>query len=200
MVKFMDNSKIFKITVLTDLNHFYNTINIMKSLLPINNVFINYIYSLSELDDEIKKNESNIIIINKASYDYDDIKYLTSFDYLNSFGIVMIDSYNKFEDLFLNYDKGFITVRRTLSINKFLEILKISILDYHKKEITKDIIKYRIIENAKSFLILYENMFEEDSHKYIEKMAMNNRTTASLEASHLISKYLKEKEDIIYEY
>ena len=85
-------------------------------------------------------------------------------------------------------------------MNKFLEILKISILDYHKKEITKDIIKYRIIENAKSFLILYENMFEEDSHKYIEKMAMNNRTTASLVALHLISKYLKEKEDIIYEY
>ena len=53
---------------------------------------------------------------------------------------------------------------------------------------------------AKSFLAIYENMFEEDSHKFLEKEAMNNRTTLYDESLNVVTKYLFLKEDIVYEY
>ena len=52
---------------------------------------------------------------------------------------------------------------------------------------------------AKTFLITYENMFEDESHKYIEKCAMDERISTYEKSLSIVSKYLYEKEDIKYE-
>ena len=190
-----------KITVLSDYNNFKNNMYSVFSLLPIKGSIVSNIESVFELNKILEEEKTDLIILNKSIYTQEEIMYLIEQNFKNVSVIVIIDSYFKYKSLFMNFDKGLITIRRPLSINKFLEVLKISLFaTYKKKKIKKDFIKIRTMEMAKVFLAMYENMFEEDSHKYLEKTAMNNRTTLYDESLKIVIKYLFEREDIVYEY
>ena len=190
-----------KITVLSDYNNFKNNMYSVFSLLPIKGSIVSNIESVFELNKILEEEKTDLIILNKSIYTQEEVMYLIQQNFKNVSVIVIIDSYFKYKSLFMNFDKGLITIRRPLSINKFLEVLKISLFaTYKKKKIKKDFIKIRTMEMAKVFLAMYENMFEEDSHKYLEKTAMNNRTTVYDESLKIVIKYLFEREDIVYEY
>ena len=190
-----------KITVLSDYNNFKNNIYSVFSLLPIKGSIVSNIESVFELNKILEEEKTDLIILNKSIYTQEEVMYLIEQNFKNVSVIVIIDSYFKYKSLFMNFDKGLITIRRPLSINKFLEVLKISLFATNKKKkIKKDFIKIRTMEMAKVFLAMYENMFEEDSHKYLEKTAMNNRTTLYDESLKIVIKYLFEREDIVYEY
>ena len=190
----------FKIAILSDYNNFKNNIYSLIPLLPIKGVVFKFYDSVNETKSLVESGDIDIVILNKSSYTINEMNYLLNIDYKYISGIYIIDSYFKYEQFFENHSKGFITVRRPLSINKFLEVLKISIYGVlKKKKSKKDIDLIRTLEMAKSFLIMYENMFEDESHKYLEKLAMDNRTTIYKEANLIISKYLLEKENINYE-
>ena len=196
----MNTDNRFKIAIISDYNNFNNSIYSLIPLLPIKGVAFKFYDSVSDVCSLASNNDIDIIIFNKSSYTTSEMNCLLSIDYKFISGIYIIDSYFKYEPFFENYSKGFITIRRPLSINKFLEILKISIFGIlKKKKSKKDIKLIRTIEMAKSLLIMYENLFEDESHKYLEKLAMDNRTTIYHEANNIISKYLLEKENIIYE-
>lgn len=190
-----------KITVLSDYNNFKNNMYSVFSLLPIKGSIVSNIESVFELNKILEEEKTDLIILNKSIYTQEEIMYLIEQNFKNVSVIVIIESYFKYKSLFMNFDKGLITIRRPLSINKFLEVLKISLFATNKKKkIKKDFIKIRTMEMAKVFLAMYENMFEEDSHKYLEKTAMNNRTTLYDESLKIVIKYLFEREDIVYEY
>ena len=190
-----------KITVLSDYNNFKNNMYSVFSLLPIKGSIVSNIESVFELNKILEEEKTDLIILNKSIYTQEEVMYLIEQNFKNVSVIVIIDSYFKYKSLFMNFDKGLITIRRPLSINKFLEVLKISLFaSYKKKKVKKDFIKIRTTEMAKVFLAMYENMFEEDSHKYLEKTAMNNRTTLYDESLKIVIKYLFEREDIVYEY
>lgn len=190
-----------KITVISDYNNFKNNMYSVCSLLPIKGSIVSNIESVFELNKILEEEKTDLIILNKSIYTQEEVMYLIEQNFKNVSVIVIIDSYFKYKSLFMNFDKGLITIRRPLSINKFLEVLKISLFaTYKKKKIKKDYIKIRTMEMAKVFLAMYENMFEEDSHKYLEKTAMNNRTTLYDESLKIVIKYLFEREDIVYEY
>jgi len=190
-----------KITVLSDYNNFKNNMYSVFSLLPIKGSIVSNIESVFELNKILEEEKTDLIILNKSIYTQEEVMYLIEQNFKNVSVIVIIDSYFKYKSLFMNFDKGLITIRRPLSINKFLEVLKISLFATNKKKkIKKDFIKIRTMEMAKVFLAMYENMFEEDSHKYLEKTAMNNRTTLYDESLKIVIKYLFEREDIVYEY
>ena len=190
-----------KITVLSDYNNFKNNMYSVFSLLPIKGSIVSNIESVFELNKILEEEKTDLIILNKSIYTQEEVMYLIEQNFKNVSVIVIIDSYFKYKSLFMNFDKGLITIRRPLSINKFLEVLKISLFATNKKKkIKKDFIKIRTMEMAKVFLAMYENMFEEDSHKYLEKTAMNNRTTVYDESLKIVIKYLFEREDIVYEY
>lgn len=191
------NEEMFRITVLSDYNHFKNNMYSVFSLLPIKR------FAITNISDiyEIKQNEANLIILNKSFYSNEEIEFLFSIDFKEVSVIVIIDSYFKYKSLFLNFEKGIITIRRPISINNFLEILKNSIYAYKKKKkAINDIKKIRTLEMAKVYLMIYENYFEEEAHKYIENNSMNKRTTLYDESLSIITKYLLLKEDINYEY
>ena len=190
-----------KITVLSDYNNFKNNMYSVFSLLPIKGSIVSNIESVFELNKILEEEKTDLIILNKSIYTQEEVMYLIQQNFKNVSVIVIIDSYFKYKSLFMNFDKGLITIRRPLSINKFLEVLKISLFATNKKKkIKKDFVKIRTMEMAKVFLAMYENMFEEDSHKYLEKTAMNNRTTLYDESLKIVIKYLFEREDIVYEY
>ncbi len=190
----------FNIIVLSDFNNFKNNMYSIFSLLPIKGVLVSNIESIYELDSILNEKKTDLIILNKASYTKDELEYLFNLDVKRISVIVIIDSYFKYKPLFMNFDKGIITIRRPLSINKFLEVLKIALFGNIKKKANNDLKSIRTIEMAKAFLVTYENMFEEDAHKYLESTAMNNRTTLYDEALKIVIKELLEREDIDYEY
>ena len=197
----MNNSFKLKITVLSDYSSFKNNIYSIFSLLPVGGVLATNINSIYEIGNLVSEKKTDLIILNKASYSDEEIIYLLNLDFKHISCIALIDSYFKYDVLFNNFDKGFITIRRPISINKLLEVLKIVLFANIKKQKSVDDIKsIRTIEMAKLFLVVYENMYEEESHKYIGSNAMNNRTTIYEESLKIIKKYLLEKEAIIYEY
>lgn len=197
----MQNKPKFNISILTDYSNFENNLYQILPLLPISNVGLKIFKSIYDVEDIINENKANVIVINKASYTNEEVLYLSNIDYKDISEIIMIDSYYKHETLFLNYDKGFTVVRRPLSINKFLEILKNSIHgSIKKKKNGNNINKIKAIEMAKALLIEYENMFEEDAHKYLEKISMDSGKTLYDESLSIITKYLYEKENIKYEH
>ena len=169
-------------------------------MLPIKGVLVSNIESIYELDSILNEKKTDLIILNKASYTQDELGYLLNLDVKRISVIVIIDSYFKYKPLFMNFDKGIITIRRPLSNNKFLEVLKIALFGNIKKKANNDLKSIRTIEMAKAFLVTYENMFEEDAHKYLESTAMNNRTTLYDEALKIVIKELLERENIDYEY
>jgi response regulator NasT len=197
----MQYNEKLKITVISDYNNFKNNMYSVFSLLPIKGSIVSNIESVFDIKNILEDEKTDLIILNKSIYTQEEVMYLIEQDFKNISVVVLIDSYFKYKSLFMNFDKGLITIRRPLSINKFLEILKIALFAINKKKkIKRDFIKIRTLEMAKSFLAIYENMFEEDSHKFLEKEAMNNRTTLYDESLNVVTKYLFLKEDIVYEY
>ena len=188
------------ITILSDLNNFKKNIYSIISLLPLKGVLSSTIDSIYEIGTCVAEKRTNVIIINKAVYTKEEIDYLLALEYKDISIVMIIDSYFKYEPFYLNFDKGFITIRRPISINKFLEVLKIALYGSIKKKKTLDYEKIRALEFAKTILVVYEKMFEEEAHKYVEMMAMNQRVSLYDACIDLIVKYLLEKENIAYEH
>ena len=195
----MNNSTKNTISVLSDYSLFDNTLYKIISVIPISNVCYKFFNSVFDIERIIKEEKPSLIILNKVNYTPEEINYLINNDYKNISLIIMIDSYFKYDLFYENFIKGIITVRRPLSINKLLEIVKSSLFSFKKKNKIEDYIKLRTIEMAKTFLITYENMFEDETHKFMEHDAMEKRKNMYDIASNIVIKYLKEKEDINYE-
>ena len=195
----MNNSAKNTISVLSDYSLFDNTLYKIIPVIPISNVCYKFFNSVFDIERIIKEEKPSLIILNKVNYTPEEINYLINNDYKNISLIIMIDSYFKYDLFYVNFIKGIITVRRPLSINKLLEIVKSSLFSFKKKNKIEDYIKFRTIEMAKTFLITYENMFEDETHKSMEKDAMEKRKNMYDIASNIVIKYLKEKEDINYE-
>ena len=195
----MNNSAKNTRSVLSDYSLFDNTLYKIIPVIPISNVCYKFFNSVFDIERIIKEEKPSLIILNKVNYTPEEINYLINNDYKNISLIIMIDSYFKYDLFYVNFIKGIITVRRPLSINKLLEIVKSSLFSFKKKNKIEDYIKLRTIEMAKTFLITYENMFEDETHKSMEKDAMEKRKNMYDIASNIVIKYLKEKEDINYE-
>lgn len=196
----MNNLTKYRISVLSDYSDFESNLYKIIPVLPVSGVGFRFFNSVYEIEELIKNDKPNLIILNKVRYVPEEINYLINIDYKNISILVMIDSYFKYDLFYKNYDKGLITIRRPISINKFLEVLKSSLFSTLKKnKSSKDYLNYRAIEMAKTFLITYENMFEDESHKYLEKCAMDERISTYEKSLSIVSKYLYEKEDIKYE-
>ena len=195
----MNNLTKNTISVLSDYSLFDNTLYKIIPVIPISNVCYKFFNSVFDIERIIKEEKPSLIILNKVNYTPEEINYLINNDYKNISLIIMIDSYFKYDLFYENFIKGIITVRRPLSINKLLEIVKSSLFSFKKKNKIEDYIKLRTIEMAKTFLITYENMFEDETHKSMEHDAMEKRKNMYDIASNIVIKYLKEKEDINYE-
>jgi len=195
----MNNLTKNTISVLSDYSLFDNTLYKIIPVIPISNVCYKFFNSVFDIERIIKEEKPSLIILNKVNYTPEEINYLINNDYKNISLIIMIDSYFKYDLFYENFIKGIITVRRPLSINKLLEIVKSSLFSFKKKNKIEDYIKLRTIEMAKTFLITYENMFEDETHKFMEHDAMEKRKNMYDIASNIVIKYLKEKEDINYE-
>lgn len=197
----MKNITKLNIKISSDFNNFKKNINQIFSLLPYDNVNYELFDSIYDVEKIIDDGKTNLIILNKSAYVEDEIKYLINLDYKNIGIIIIIDSYFKYELFFKNINKGIITVRRPLSINKFIEVIKalsLSNLKMNEKN-AEAVQEYRLLDAAKMFLIIYKKLTEDEAHKYVERYAMKLRINIYNASKNLVSYYLREMENLKYE-
>ncbi len=92
---------------------------------------------------------------------------------------------------------GVITVSKPISKQMFWTALKLAKvtqrrIDMAREEnskLQKKLESIKVVSHAKLLLISYENMSEEEAHKYIEHYAMDNRMTRLEVAREIIDKY-----------
>ena len=124
----------------------------------------------------IKSNNFDLIIINAPLKD-DYGENLTKFISKNTNGIyVMEKPINKF--LFMKIINAYIIHRRRYNF-----ILK------ENEKLKKTISDIKLIDRAKITLVEYLNMSEDESHKYIEKQAMDLRITKVEVAKNILKIY-----------
>lgn len=188
------------IIVLSDFENFKLNIRKIFSPLELDSIHYSFIDSIYSIKEAIENKKGDLVVINKASYTQDEVDYLLSINSPIEF-IVIIDAYFKYDILFKKFEQGIITLRRPVTVNKFIEVSKVCLLsiDKRKKHADENELETRIIDFAKVLLIIYEKHTEDEAHKYIEKYAMELRIQIIKAAKNLISYYMKEMENIKYE-
>ncbi len=109
--------------------------------------------------------------------------------------VVKSEYYDEVSDAVEDY--GVITIAKPINRNLFWSTLKLakasqSKLKSMQAENTKLIQKIediRIVDRAKCILISYLNMSESEAHKYIERQAMDTRTTKRVIAEGILKTY-----------
>lgn len=198
---FVKYSKINNITIVSDFENFRQNINRIFSPLSLEYMNFNNCSSIESAINNIDKLNTDLIIINKAGYKEDELDLLTSYKG-NVEILVIIDSYFKYDKLFKKFNEGIMTVRRPLTLNKFVEIIKVLLIsiEKRKKSASERATDYKIIDYAKMLLIIKNKISEDDAHKYLEKHSMELRITLSKASTNIILDYLYEMENIKYEY
>ena len=187
------------IAVLSDFLNFNNNIDKIFSTLKVKIVCYTFVDKLDQIKNIIDSNKYDLLIINKSSYSVEEIEILSKYDYGLLGVIVVVDAYFKYDLLFKNVINGIITVRRPVTVNKFIEIVKVTLLSQKKKD-KYSINEIRIIDFAKVLLIIYKKISEDDAHKYLERYSMELRINLYKASLNIIQYYLKEMENIKYEY
>ena len=109
--------------------------------------------------------------------------------------IVNMDIYDEVSDKVEEY--GIITIGKPMNKNIFWSALKLANATYNKisklkrenSKLLQKIEDIRMIDRAKFILIQYLNMTESEAHRYIEKQAMDMRTTKRIIAEGILRTY-----------
>lgn len=185
----MDLNKIIKILILSDFNNFNSYINQIFSLLPYK-VQYEFINNIKDIDN---KKDIDFVVTNKIQYDFDEVNYICK--KINEIPILTIVDQNYISDeLSKNIKNGLIMIRRPLSVNELIELLKVLLLSSIKKQnnlLNKE--EYKLIDTAKAYLIISKKMSEDEAHKYLERYAMSVRINLFKAASIIVSSYLLER-------
>lgn len=94
-------------------------------------------------------------------------------------------------------DYGVITIAKPINRSIFWTTLKYVTAVYNKfnrieqenRKLKQKIEDIKLVDKAKCILIEFEKLSEEDAHKFIEKQAMDSRSTRREVAKTIISKY-----------
>lgn len=185
----MDLNKIIKISILSDFDFFKSNLEQIFSLLPYK---IQYKY-INTINDIEKENDIDFIVTNKSNYDLDEIDYICN--KLKKIPILtIIDQNYQSDKLSNNIKNGLIMIRRPLSMNSLIEILKVLLISSLKNK--NDLIdqsQYRLVDTAKAFLIISKKISEDEAHKYLERYAMSVRINLIKAASIIVSSYILER-------
>jgi response regulator NasT len=188
----MDLDRTVKISILSDFNHFNNNLNQIFSLLPYK---VEYDF-INNIEDIKNKDDIDFIVTNKMKYDLAEINFIC--EQLKKISILtIIDQNFKSDKLSNNIKNGLIMIRRPLSINSLVEILKVLLISSIKNNKNRfEDNHYKLIDTAKVYLILSKKITEDEAHKYLERYAMSVRINLYKAASIIVSSYLLEREYI----
>lgn len=109
--------------------------------------------------------------------------------------VVRNDTYDEISEKVEEY--GIITIAKPMNRTIFWSVLKIANATYNKiyklkkenNKLLQKIEDIKMIDRAKCILIQYLNMTESEAHRYIEKQAMDMRTTRKTIAEGILRTY-----------
>lgn len=117
----------------------------------------------------------------------------------NSIGqVILIVNINIYDEISNKVEEqGVITISKPMNRNMFWSALKLASATYNKiskfkienSKLLQKIEDIRMIDRAKFILIQYLNMTESEAHRYIEKQAMDMRTTKRIIAEGILKTY-----------
>ena len=148
--------------------------------------------------NEAKKNKDGLVLINK---DNNNIEEFINQEFEN-IGIILFVEDKDYYDVFnLVYDKGIIVVPKSIDMICLLEIMKLLAysslkkMKYDSKDKKNEL---KLMDVAKSIVIIRHKKSEDDAHKYILRASMNYRMTTIRTAKIIISNHIRR--GISYEY
>lgn len=156
-----------------------------------------YVDSAFKCREIIKKFNFDLIIINSPVKD-DYGANLSNFvnENVNS-AIIVIVRKSSTEEIYKFEKNGIYVLEKPLNKVLFIKIIQAHIIHRRKynylikenEELKDKIRDIKLIDRAKLTLIQYLNMSEEESHKYIEKQAMDRRITKVEVAKNILKIY-----------
>lgn len=173
------------------LNHSLNNSDINRLMLFDSFNRFEYVNSINEA----KEKRDGLVLINK-----ENIKEINKdFEHLGI--ILLVDDKDYYEAFNLVYDKGIIVVPKNIDDACLLEIIKLLAYSNMKKTRYNSLDKLheiKLMDVAKSIVIIRHKKSEDAAHKYIERASMNYRMTIKKTAEIIISNHIRR--GIRYEY
>jgi len=192
-VNIMQNIKL-NLIIVSNQEKFNANIEKFISHIDIEHAEYNFVNSICLITKFIKADYYNLLIINKKEYIISEFDFLLDNNMKNIGSLIIVDKDNYLKVFNKLYKSGFIVVSTPLSVSKFIELIKLNLLSIKKKiKYELDLKKYeetKIIDIAKSLLIVNERKNEEEAHKYIEKLSMDLRKPLIKTAEYIISEYI----------
>ena len=189
----MQNIKL-NLIIVSNQEKFNANIEKFISHIDIEHAEYNFVNSICLITKFIKADYYNLLIINKKEYIISEFDFLLDNNMKNIGSLIIVDKDNYLKVFNKLYRSGFIVVSTPLSVSRFIELIKLNLLSIKKKiKYELDLKKYeetKIIDIAKSLLIVNERKNEEEAHKYIEKLSMDLRKPLIKTAEYIISEYI----------
>jgi Response regulator with putative antiterminator output domain len=148
--------------------------------------------------DLLTEQTFDLCIINAPLCDEDGESLATHISSTYTSQVILIVQKSHYETIRAKVEEhAVITVAKPLSSTLFLSALhfakatenKLRLMQTRNTQLTKKIQDIRIIDRAKCILISHLNMSEPEAHSYIEKQAMDTRTTKRIVAEGILKTY-----------
>ena len=158
-----------------------------------------YSDSFDSADDKISNENFDLLIVNENNESEFTVDFIMK--YIDKpIGILLICKSDTYEKLYLDLEyQGVFVLQKPLNRNCFLSSVrivsalhsKLNKFDEKNRLLREKIDDIYVIDRAKWLLIGSLNMSEKDAHYYIEKQAMNLRTSKRKIAENIIRTYDK---------
>jgi response regulator NasT len=149
----------------------------------------------------MSEQEFDLCIINAPLPDEFGDTFATEISYESICQVILIVKEDKLEEIRARVeDAGVFTISKPFNKDMMWNVLKIATASYYKilrLKKSNNVLKQTIedikrTDRAKCCLIEFEKLSEEESHKYIERTAMNRRINKRIVVNEILSKYGKQ--------
>lgn len=175
----------------------FNTV--ISGLLPVNQYWpVIFVKSIDDARRIFFEKSFDIVLINTPLPDDFGTRFATDICERSESGVLLLVGSDLYEDVYYRtIDHGVMTISKPVTENMLRQALSLlcatteRIRRVLKKQDTVDekIEEMRLVNKAKWMLIDHAHMTEPDAHRFIEKKAMDDRTSKRIVAEKIIGQY-----------
>jgi len=159
---------------------------------------IKCVQSCESASKTISKQNFDLIIIDTPLLDESGENFSRHIACKHSAQVILVVKKESFDSVSANYEKdGILTISKPIDKMVFETALtfaktvqsRVKRIYDENEQLKKKIEDIRIIDRAKCLLISYMKMSEQESHRYIEKQAMDMRSSKKIVAEGILKRY-----------
>lgn len=176
--------------------------NAITKLLPVNRYYpVVFVKNIEDARRLFFDKSFEAVIINSPLPDEFGSKFACDVCERSEAGVLLLTSSELYDDIYYKtIEHGVMTLAKPITESSLRQALSIicATIERMKRFVKKQdtvndkIEEMRIVNKAKWMLIDHAHMTEPDAHRFIEKKAMDDRTSKRLVAEHIIKQYDSE--------